>query len=99
MKKYRKILFYKNKIDLIVEQMKENLKQFEKETKEENEKFLKEKEIIQKEKEETIQLIEDNTINRIKENNNKYESLLSYLDSIKNDKQKLIEYFRVVTHF
>ena len=94
MKKYRNILFYNDKKELIVEQMKQNQKQFEKKLKEENEIFIKEKEIILKEKKETIKLIENKKINTIQENNKKYKNIISYLDSIKNDRKKLIEFFQ-----
>ena len=94
MKKYRNILFYNDKKELIVEQMKQNQKQFEKKLKEENEIFIKEKEIIVKEKKETIKLIENKKINTIKENNKRYKNIISYLDSIKNDRKKLIEFFQ-----
>ena len=93
-KKYRNILFYNDKKELIVEQMKQNQKQFEKKLKEENEIFIKEKEIILKEKKETIKLIENKKINTIQENNKKYKNIISYLDSIKNDRKKLIEFFQ-----
>jgi hypothetical protein len=94
MKKYRNILFYNDKKELIVEQMKQNQKKFEKKLKEENEIFIKEKEIILKEKKETIKLIENKKINTIQENNKKYKNIISYLDSIKNDRKKLIEFFQ-----
>ena len=93
-KKYRNILFYNDKKELIVEQMKQNQKKFEKKLKEENEIFIKEKEIILKEKKETIKLIENKKINTIKENNKRYKNIISYLDSIKNDRKKLIEFFQ-----
>lgn len=94
MKKYRNILFYNDKKELIVEQMKQNQKKFEKKLKEENEIFIKEKENISKEKKETIKLIENKKINTIKENNKRYKNIISYLDSIKNDRKKLIEFFQ-----
>lgn len=93
-KKYKKILFYNDKKDIIVEKMKQNQKKFEKKLKEENEIFIKEKEIILKEKKETIKLIENKKVNTIQENNKKYKNILSYLDSIKNDRKKLIEFFQ-----
>lgn len=94
MKKYRNILFYNDKKELIVEQMKQNQKKFEKKLNEENEIFIKEKEIILKEKKETIKLIENKKVNTIQENNKKYKNIISYLDSIKNERKKLIEFFK-----
>ena len=93
-KKYKNILFFNDKKNLIVEQMKQNQKKFEKKLNEENEIFIKEKEIILKEKKETIKLIENKKINTIQENNKKYKNIISYLDSIKNDRKKLIEFFQ-----
>ena len=93
-KKYRKILFSNDKKELIFEQIKQNQKQFEKELKEENEIFLKGKENILKEKKETIKLIENKKINTIQEINKKHKIILSYLESIKNDKKKLTEFFK-----
>ena len=93
-KKYRFILFYNDKKELIVEQMKQNQKKFEKQLKEEKETFVKEKESILKEKKETIKLIENKKINTIQEINKKYKNIISYLDTIKDDKKKLIEFFK-----
>jgi len=99
MKKYRKILFFNDKKELIVEQMKENQKKFEIKIKEEKEYFFKEKEIIQKKKKQLIKLIEDNKKSKIQESNKRFKNLISYLDSIKNDKNKLIDFFKNVNYF
>ena len=99
MKKYRKILFSIDKKELIVEYIKENQKKTEEKIKEENEIFIKEKENILKEKNETIKYIEDKKINKINENNIKFKNIISYLESIKNDKKKLIDYFRNLNYF
>lgn len=93
-KKYRRMLFSEDKKELIIEQIKQSQKKFEKNLKEENDIFIKEKENIEKEKKNTIKLIEDKKVNTIKEDNKKYKNILSYLDSIKNDKKKLIEFFK-----
>ena len=99
MKKYRKILFSIDKKELIMEYIKENQKKTEEKIKEENEIFIKEKENILKEKNETIKYIEDKKINKINENNIKFKNIISYLESIKNDKKKLIDYFRNLNYF
>lgn len=93
-KKYRNTLLYNDKKDLIAEQIEQTQKKFEKKLKEENEIFIKEKENILKEKKEAIKLIENKKINTIQENNKKYKNIIYYLDSIKNDKKKLIEFFQ-----
>ena len=99
MQKYRNILEPNNKKELIFEKIKENEKKFEKQIKEENQNFNKEKEIIIKEKKESLKIIEINKKNKIKENNKKYYNIMSYLESIKSDKKKLIEFFKDNKYF
>ena len=94
MKKYRNILLSNDKKGLIDEKIKENQKKFENNIREENENFYREKELIEKEKKEKIKSIETNTKSIIDENEKKYKKLLSHLDTIKNDKKKLIEFFK-----
>ena len=48
--------------------------------------------MIEKEKEESIQKLEAEKQNSIKANDKKYDEILEYLNSIKNDKEKLIEF-------
>ncbi len=74
--------------------MKEIEKKFQKNIKEENEIFAKEKEKIIQKKKESVRIIESNKRAKIDESNKKYKNLLSYLDSIKNNKKKLIEFFQ-----
>ena len=99
MKKYRNILLSNDKKGLIDEKIKENQKQFENNIREENENFYREKELIEKEKKEKIKSIETNTKSKIDENEKKYKKLLSHLDTIKNDKKKLIEFFKNYNYF
>ena len=99
MKKYRNILLSNDKKGLIDEKIKENQKQFENNIREENENFYREKELIEKEKKEKIKSIETNTKSKIDENEKKYKKLLSHLDTIKNDKKKLIEFFKNSNYF
>lgn len=61
--------------------------------------YLNEKERLRKEKEECIKKIENETNSIIQENKKKYEKLFNYLNEIKNDKVKLIEYFKNPTIF
>jgi hypothetical protein len=88
-----------DKKELIVEKMKEDQKIFEKSIQDENANFYREKELIEKEKKEKIKSIEANTKSRINENEQKYKKLLSHLDSIKNDKNKLIDFFKNFNYF
>jgi len=99
MKKYRNILLSNDKKGLIDEKIKENQKKFENNIREENENFYREKELIEKEKKEKIKSIETNTKSKIDENEKKYKKLLSHLDTIKNDKKKLIEFFKNYNYF
>lgn len=99
MKKYRNILLSNDKKALIDEKIKENQKKFENNIREENENFYREKELIEKEKKEKIKSIETNTKSKIDENEKKYKKLLSHLDTIKNDKKKLIEFFKNYNYF
>ena len=99
MKKYRNILLSNDKKGLIDEKIKENQKKFENNIREENENFYREKELIEKEKKEKIKSIETNTKSIINENEKKYKKLLSHLDTIKNDKKKLIEFFKNYNYF
>ena len=99
MKKYRNILLSNDKKALIDEKIKENQKKFENNIREENENFYREKELIEKEKKETIKSIETNKKSKINENEKKYKKLLSHLDTIKNDKKKLIEFFKNYNYF
>lgn len=99
MKKYRNLLSVKDKKELTIEQMKETDKKFDQKIKEENHNFEKEKKMIIKEKKETIRQIEHDKKTKIDENNKKYRNLLSYLDTIKNDKKKLIEFFQNSNYF
>ena len=99
MKKYRNILLSNDKKALIDEKIKENQKKFENNIREENENFYREKELIEKEKKEKIKSIETNTKSIIDENEKKYKKLLSHLDTIKNDKKKLIEFFKNSNYF
>ena len=99
MKKYRNILLSNDKKGLIDEKIKENQKRFENNIREENENFYREKELIEKEKKEKIKSIETNTKSKIDENEKKYKKLFSHLDTIKNDKKKLIEFFKNYNYF
>ena len=99
MKKYRNILLSNDKKGLIDEKIKENQKKFENNIREENENFYREKELIEKEKKEKIKSIETNTKSKIDENEKKYKKLFSHLDTIKNDKKKLIEFFKNSNYF
>ena len=79
---------------IIMEAINQSQKKYEKEVKDEEEKFKKEKAIILIQKSEEIKKIENNKKKEIEQNNKKYKNLMSYLDSIKNDKNKIIEFLQ-----
>lgn len=83
--KFRSIKEYKEEIKMQDEELNENIKK-------EMEIFELEKKMIEKEKEESIQKLEAEKQNSIKANDKKYDEILEYLNSIKNDKEKLIEF-------
>ena len=83
--KFRSIKGYKEEIKKQDEELNENIKK-------EMEIFELEKKMIEKEKEESIQKLEAEKQNSIKANDKKYDEILEYLNSIKNDKEKLIKF-------
>ena len=83
--KFRSIKGDKEEIKMQDEELNENIKK-------EMEIFELEKKMIEKEKEESIQKLEAEKQNSIKANDKKYDEILEYLNSIKNDKEKLIEF-------
>ena len=87
------------KKELIIQAINQSQKKYEKEAKDEEEKFKKEKENIIRQKNEEITKIENNTKKEIEKENKKHKDLLSYLDSIKNDRDKLIEFLQNKNYF
>ena len=89
----KKVTSLNDKNELIAEAIKESQKKFENQVKEEKENFARERERIINEKKAQIKQIEIDKKKEINENNKKFKDLISYLDSIKNDKQKIIKFF------
>ena len=87
------------KKEIIIQAINQSQKKYEKEAKDEEEKFKKEKENIIRQKNEEIKKIENNTKTEIEKENKKHKDLLSYLDSIKNDRDKLIEFLQNKNYF
>ena len=87
------------KKELIIQAINQSQKKYEKEAKDEEEKFKKKKENIIRQKNEEITKIENNTKKEIEKENKKHKDLLSYLDSIKNDRDKLIEFLQNKNYF
>jgi hypothetical protein len=76
---------YKEEIKKQNDELNENIKK-------EMEIFEADKKIIQQEKEESIKKLEDEKQNAIKVNDEKYNEILTHINSIKNDREKLIEF-------
>lgn len=100
LKRWEKILL--QKLGNIISHFKhfnEYKEEIKKQNDELNEKIKKEMEIletekklIEQEKEESIKKLENEKQNAIKANDKKYDEILTYLNSIKNDRDKLIEF-------
>ena len=75
------------------QKMNEQKKELEEAIKKEKDNYVKRIEEIQKEKIESLKVIEKSTKEAIKENNEKYQQLLSKLEEIKDDKEKIMEFF------
>ena len=95
LKKYNK--YFSN--EEFIKQIKEERNIYNEKIAKGNIEYLNEKERLRKEKEECIKKIENETNSIIQENKKKYEKLFNYLNEIKNDKVKLIEYFKNPTIF
>lgn len=76
------------------EKIKKQNEELNKEIKKEMANLENEKKEIIKQKDESIKNIEIRKQNLIKENDQKYNKIFSDLESIKNDKNKLIEYLK-----
>lgn len=85
---------FEEKKGMIMESINQSQKKYEKEVKEEEEKFKKEKTIILIQKNDEIKKIENNKKKEIAQDNKRHKNLLAYLDSIKNDKNKIIEFLQ-----
>lgn len=78
-----------NHLKIIEQQNKEFNELKEKENREYSIKMKK----IEEEKKNKLKEIEDSGNNTIKESNEKYKNLFDYLNNIKDDKEKIIEFF------
>ena len=85
---------FEEKKGMIMESINQRQKKYEKEVKDEEEKFKKEKTIILIQKNDEIKKIENNKKKEIAQDNKRHKNLLAYLDSIKNDKNKIIEFLQ-----
>lgn len=85
---------FETKKGMIMESINQSQKKYEKEVKDEEEKFKKEKTIILIQKNDEIKKIENNKKKEIAQDNKRHKNLLAYLDSIKNDKNKIIEFLQ-----
>lgn len=60
----------------------------------ENKKYEMLSNAIMEEKNKAIKSIEEDKIQKIEKDKEKYDNLIGYLESIKNNKEKLMEFFR-----
>ena len=91
---YKSNSAFEEKKGMIMESINQSQKKYEKEVKDEEEKFKKEKTIILIQKNDEIKKIENNKKKEIAQDNKRHKNLLAYLDSIKNDKNKIIEFLQ-----
>ena len=92
--KYLKNLFYKDQnIKEHIKNMEEQEKQYENDVKEENNNFFKLSEKIEEDKKKEIEKIEEEKNKIIEEKEQKYNNIIAKLESIKNDREKIIEFF------
>lgn len=98
--KYLKSLF--NKDNQIVEhnvKMEKLKNDFNEKTKTQNDNFELFSQKLNEEKNKEIKLIEEHKNKVIEENKKKYNDIILYLETIKNDKQKLTEFFNKTNIF
>ena len=96
--KYIKNLFVKEEyVKEHIENMKKQKNDFINKVKEENNDYLIKKQQIEEEKKREINLIEENKNKTNLKNKKKYKDLISQLESIKNDREKLIEFFSTIS--
>ena len=91
---YLRNLFFKDaKMEAHNKEMERQKQLFNEELKKENENFEKASKELELKKQKEINLIEDGKNKIIEESQKKYDNLFEYLESIKNDKKKLIEFY------
>lgn len=92
MKKLRSFYLSLKYIKEYREEIKRQNEKLNEDIKKEMDSFEKEKEEIINRKNESIKQIEIKKQNLITENDTKYKKIITYLEAIKNDKNKLIEF-------
>lgn len=92
--KYLKRLFYKDQnIKDHIKKMAEQEKNFEIDVQKENANYEKLSKEIEEAKKKEIEIIEKNKNEIIEEKEKKYNNIISKLEEIKNDREKIIEFF------
>ena len=89
----RRFFFKDEKMKQHVRKMEEQKQYFDEKIKKENNNFDRVSKEIEQEKKRELNLIEEKKNNTIKNNTQKYNDIILYLEKIKNDKEKLIEFF------
>lgn len=93
-KKKKGLEYTKEEIKIYEQNINKQKREYEAKIKEEKNNYEKQIQNLEKEQKHSLNLIEEIKIEKIKENNKKFQDLLKYIDSIKNDKQKLVEFFK-----
>ncbi len=93
-KKKKGLEYTKEEIKIYEANINKQKKEYEAKIKEEKNNYEKQIRNLEEEQKHSLNLIEEIKIEKIKENNKKFQDLLKYLDTIKNDKQKLVEFFK-----
>ena len=89
----RRFFFKDEKMKQHMRKMEEQKQYFDEKIKKENNNFDRVSKEIEQEKKRELNLIEEKKNNTIKNNTQKYNDIILYLEKIKNDKEKLIEFF------
>lgn len=88
------LLFLDLKMKEHIDIMENEKIKYEEKIKFENKKYEILSNEIMKEKNKAIKSIEEDKIQKIEKDKEKYDNLIEYLESIKNNKEKLMEFFR-----
>lgn len=93
LKYLKKLLFLDLKKKEHINIMENKKIKYEEKIKYKNKKYEKLNNKIMEEKNKAIKSKEEDKIQKIEKNKEKYDNLIEYLESIKNDKEKLMAYF------
>lgn len=96
LKYLKKLLFLDLKMKEHIDIMENEKIKYEEKIEFENKKYEILSNEIMEEKNKAIKSIEEDKMQKIEKDKEKYDNLIEYLESIKNNKEKLMEFFREV---